>query len=66
MAGVSLAMAFFLSCRKIFLFGVLCSFERKIFSRKDLRRVMEYFVYFKNAGGTYGEKDWFKTVSIPM
>jgi len=66
MAGVSLAMAFFLSYRKIFLFGVPCSFEQKIFSRGELRRVMEYFVYFENDGGTYGEKDWFKTVSIPM
>ena len=31
-AGDSLAVDFLLSCRKIFLFGVLCSFEYQIFS----------------------------------
>ena len=65
-AGDSLAVDFLLSCRKIFLFGVLCSFEPKVFSCRELRRVKKYLVYFKTDGGTCGEKDRFKTVSIPM
>ena len=61
-AGDSLAVDFLLSCRKIFLFGVLCSFEYQIFSCSNSLERGKYFVYFKISGGSCGEKDLFKTV----
>ena len=38
---------FILSCRRISRFGVLRSFEQKIFSHRNIQRLQEYFVYFK-------------------
>ena len=47
MACVSLAMIFILPCRKTSRFGVLHSFERKIFARRHCRRPRKYWMYFK-------------------
>ena len=56
MAGVSLAVAFYPVLRKISRFGVLRSFEEKIFSHKDIQRTKKYFVYFKDDGFLVGKK----------
>ena len=62
MAGVSLAMAFYLVLQKNLSFRVLRSFELQNFLRRNIQRLKKYFVYFKTDGFCYGEKDAFKTV----
>ena len=55
-AGVSLAVVFTLSCRKISLLGVLRSFEGKIFVHRSARRLKECFVHFKAEGDSVEKK----------
>jgi len=52
------ALLWFLSsfCRKIFRFGVLCSFELKIFSCRIVLRMQKYLVYFKDEKFSAGKK----------
>ena len=52
----ALPWLFILSCRKIFRFGVLRSFEGKIFSHKNIQRTKKYWMYFKDDGFIVGKK----------
>ena len=47
---------FLLSCGKISRFGVLCSFEEKIFVHRHSRRVKKYLLYFKAEGAAVEKK----------
>ena len=47
---------FHLSWEKTSRFGVLRSFEEKIFSYSGIQRTREYFVYFKDDGFAVGKK----------
>ena len=47
---------FILSCRKISPFGVLRSFEIKIFSHRNSQRTQKYWMYFKDDGFAVGKK----------
>ena len=47
-------------------FGVLRSFEEKIFLHSRHRGPQEYWMYSKDTGGCCGGKDSFKTEQIPM
>ena len=60
--ALALPWVFTLSCRKISHFGVLRSFEGKIFVHRNRWRPQKYSVYFKIVSGFCGEKDAFKTV----
>ena len=52
----ALPWLFTLSCRKISRFGVLCSFEKKMFSHRNIQRTQKYWMYFKDDGFSVGKQ----------